>query len=444
MSGPYSIYQTAKRIARFLKCVKNRKHTTKLSKLAKIERLFYNLFSWQTNNRKVLTAQHWALLRSGCTGCWAISSRPCLCQERLDQLNLEAPSNLKFWLSEAGISFLVTQWVNQRARTQHLNNVLLVDRSLLFLLFYVLYPWLRLKLTPRRWARQCLHCASTIPISRHTGVKSPLPFRTFPSCCVPDAVTPGTDAAAPAAPRRGALTERPGRAGPRGWARGAGRRAPALGGSAPRLPASPAPPLSPPLPWVAAAERGGGGGSGGASAPGPPPEGAAGPRRPRDPRCPRAASCAWRGGERREPAGTPETHSPPPGPGAAPLTRDAEQQQRQEKAAAGGGGGAARAHGGGAAAAAGGGDTGARRAAGASGRDKNLASGHVRGGAGPPARRQSSLGAAARFRGSRTGCSPRAASGGRVWSGVIRSCPSPGPAAAPAAGTPAMASAGTG
>jgi len=40
--------------------------------------------------------QHWTLLRFSRTGRWAILSRPCFCQERLDQTILEVPSNLVF------------------------------------------------------------------------------------------------------------------------------------------------------------------------------------------------------------------------------------------------------------------------------------------------------------------------------------------------------------
>lgn len=39
------------------------------------------------------------LLQSSCTGCWAILYRPCFCQERLDQVILEVPSNLVFYSS---------------------------------------------------------------------------------------------------------------------------------------------------------------------------------------------------------------------------------------------------------------------------------------------------------------------------------------------------------
>ena len=41
--------------------------------------------------------QHWTLLRFSWTGCWATLSRPCFCQERLDQMILEVPSNLVFY-----------------------------------------------------------------------------------------------------------------------------------------------------------------------------------------------------------------------------------------------------------------------------------------------------------------------------------------------------------
>ena len=41
--------------------------------------------------------QYWTLLRFSWTGCWAILSRPCFCQERLDQIIVEVPSNLVFY-----------------------------------------------------------------------------------------------------------------------------------------------------------------------------------------------------------------------------------------------------------------------------------------------------------------------------------------------------------
>jgi len=37
------------------------------------------------------------LLRFSWTGCWAVLSRPCFCQETLDQMILEFPSSLVFY-----------------------------------------------------------------------------------------------------------------------------------------------------------------------------------------------------------------------------------------------------------------------------------------------------------------------------------------------------------
>jgi len=53
------------------------------------------LFTMRTiNHWNDLPREHWTLLRFGWTRCWAILSRPCFCQERLDQMILEVPSYL--------------------------------------------------------------------------------------------------------------------------------------------------------------------------------------------------------------------------------------------------------------------------------------------------------------------------------------------------------------
>ncbi|KAK4812701.1 hypothetical protein QYF61_013726 [Mycteria americana] len=61
---------------------------------------------WNNLPRKWWIPQHWTLLRFSWTGCWAILSRPCFCQERLDQMILEVPSNLVFYDS---MTLLTTQ-----------------------------------------------------------------------------------------------------------------------------------------------------------------------------------------------------------------------------------------------------------------------------------------------------------------------------------------------
>ena len=45
----------------------------------------------------VLAKLAWTLLRFSWTGCWAILSRLCFFQERLDQMMLEVPSKLIFY-----------------------------------------------------------------------------------------------------------------------------------------------------------------------------------------------------------------------------------------------------------------------------------------------------------------------------------------------------------
>lgn len=52
---------------------------------------------WSISSGKWWIPQHWTRIRSGWTGCWAILPTPCFCQERLDQLILEVPSNLGFY-----------------------------------------------------------------------------------------------------------------------------------------------------------------------------------------------------------------------------------------------------------------------------------------------------------------------------------------------------------
>ncbi|NXC14986.1 SYIM protein, partial [Corythaeola cristata] len=47
---------------------------------------------WNNLPRGVVASEHWTL-RFSWTGCWAILSRPCFCQKRLDQMILEIPSN---------------------------------------------------------------------------------------------------------------------------------------------------------------------------------------------------------------------------------------------------------------------------------------------------------------------------------------------------------------
>ncbi|KAK4810664.1 LOW QUALITY PROTEIN: hypothetical protein QYF61_007464 [Mycteria americana] len=52
---------------------------------------------WNNLPREVVDSPTLDTLRFGWTGCWAILPRPCFCQERLDQMILEVPSNLVFY-----------------------------------------------------------------------------------------------------------------------------------------------------------------------------------------------------------------------------------------------------------------------------------------------------------------------------------------------------------
>lgn len=57
------------------------------------------VFTWgqsairTVSSEKWWVPQCWTLLRLRWTDCWAILSSPCFCQERLEQMILEAPSN---------------------------------------------------------------------------------------------------------------------------------------------------------------------------------------------------------------------------------------------------------------------------------------------------------------------------------------------------------------